>query len=139
MPTELAGPALMMGLSVSYAGRGSLFRFMHLHHGVIIRDIAVFGTLWQERTNAMAEAGLKDDRGNVPSIKAVRLTWKRVCADIKKLNAQPAPPPPPPDTPILPIISPRPPSTRSQVPDDEYPSVKRIGPARSRTYPKEPT
>ena len=139
MPTELAGPALMMGLSVPYAGRGSLFRFMHLHHGVIVRDIAVFGTLWQERTNAMAEAGLKDDRGNVPSIKAVRLTWKRVCSDIEKLNVQPAPPTSSPDTSIPAVISPRPPSTRSQVPDDEYPSVKRIGPARSKTYPKEPT
>ena len=139
MPPELAGPALMMGLSVSYAGRGSLFRFMRLHHGVIVRDIAVFGTLWQERTNAMAEAGLKDDRGNVPSIKAVRLTWKRVCSDIEKLNAQPAPLPPPPDTPLPPVNAPQLPSTRSQVPDDEYPSVKRIGPARSKTYPKEPT
>lgn len=91
IPSELT-QALRKAVSLPYAGRGSVYRMMRDHAAAIGTDIKTYGPRWMERAQAMTDAGLMDEQGKAPSVKAVRLTWRRVLRDIAAQPIMPAHP-----------------------------------------------
>ncbi len=71
-----------LGLPPQYNGRGTIYAWLRVHHGDVVRCREVEQRPWSVLITEMVSDGVRREDGLEPTAKNVSRVWKRVCRDV---------------------------------------------------------